>query len=110
MGKGFRYGLIAMLVMASAALAVTGGGDIVFKAEGMTDSLFSHEYHVGKAKKKCSECHYQIFTTRAQHKAVGMAGMEKGKSCGACHDGKKAFSVTDKQNCKRCHSVELLSK
>jgi len=110
MGKGFWYGLIAVLVMSSPVPAVTGGGDIVFKAEGMTDSLFSHDYHVSKAKKKCSECHYQIYTTRAQHKAVGMAGMEKGRSCGACHDGKKAFSVTDKQGCKRCHNIELLSK
>jgi c(7)-type cytochrome triheme protein len=30
-----------------------------------------------------------------------MKQMEKGKSCGACHDGKKAFSV--KGECAKCH-------
>jgi c(7)-type cytochrome triheme protein len=110
MNTRFWSGLTASLVMASTALAVTGGGDIIFKTEGMTDALFSHDYHVGPAKKKCSECHYQIYTTRAQHKTVGMDGMRKGKSCGACHDGKKAFGVTDKQDCKRCHNIELLTK
>ena len=108
--KRFWSGFFAVLVMASTVLAATGGGDIVFKVEGMTDSLFSHDYHVGTAKKKCSECHYQLYTTRAQRKTVGMEGMRKGKSCGACHDGKQAFGVTDKQDCKRCHNIELLSK
>jgi c(7)-type cytochrome triheme protein len=30
-----------------------------------------------------------------------MAEMEKGKSCGACHDGKTAFATT--ANCAKCH-------
>jgi c(7)-type cytochrome triheme protein len=29
--------------------------------------------------------------------------MEKGRSCGACHDGKAAFSV--KANCASCHKA-----
>lgn len=95
--------IIALLLAASSAGAVTGGGDVVFKAEGMGDSLFSHEFHVNTAKKRCSACHYAIYTNKAQHKTVGMAGMEKGKSCGACHDGKQAFSVSDKKLCEKCH-------
>ena len=31
---------------------------------------------------------------------VSMAAMEKGKSCGACHNGKKAFAVAE---CTKCH-------
>jgi len=30
-----------------------------------------------------------------------MKAMESGKSCGACHDGKTAFSV--KGDCAKCH-------
>jgi c(7)-type cytochrome triheme protein len=30
-----------------------------------------------------------------------MKDMEQGKSCGACHDGKGAFSV--KGDCAKCH-------
>ena len=32
---------------------------------------------------------------------VTMAQMEKGKTCGACHNGKRSFAVT--ANCDRCH-------
>jgi c(7)-type cytochrome triheme protein len=31
-----------------------------------------------------------------------MKAMEQGKSCGACHNGKVAFSV--KENCESCHT------
>jgi c(7)-type cytochrome triheme protein len=110
MKKRFWSGPAVLLVMASTAAAVTGGGDIIFKSEGMTDSLFSHEFHVNKAKKRCSECHYQLYTTRSQRKFVGMEGMRKGKSCGACHDGKQAFGVTDQKDCVRCHDISQLSK
>jgi c(7)-type cytochrome triheme protein len=32
-----------------------------------------------------------------------MAAMGEGKLCGACHDGKTAFTVKDQANCSRCH-------
>ena len=32
-----------------------------------------------------------------------MADMEKGKSCGACHDGKTAFDV---KSCITCHPAK----
>ena len=38
----------------------------------------------------------------ANKKPVTMAQMEKGKSCGACHNGKDAFSSGD---CLKCHPV-----
>lgn len=114
--KGGEYmnricsGLMVLLLAVSPAWAVTGGGEIVFTVEGMASVLFSHDYHVGNAKQKCSECHYALYTSRAQHKVVGMVGMRKGKSCGACHNGKKAFDVADKKNCATCHSNKLPEK
>jgi len=32
-----------------------------------------------------------------------MAAMNEGKFCGACHDGKKAFSVKAPADCAKCH-------
>jgi len=32
-----------------------------------------------------------------------MAAMNEGKFCGACHDGKKAFSVKAPADCVKCH-------
>jgi c(7)-type cytochrome triheme protein len=104
MKRWFGSGLAAAMLALSSAWAVTGGGDILFTIEGMPSVVFSHDSHVGAAKKRCSECHYGIYTNRSQHKAVGMSAMRAGKSCGACHDGKKAFSVATKQDCDKCHT------
>jgi len=87
---------------AGAAWAVTGGGEIQFKIADMESVTFSHELHVTSMKLKCSECHYKTYTTRARHTPVTMAEMRKGKSCGLCHNGQRAFSVN--KDCKKCHS------
>jgi c(7)-type cytochrome triheme protein len=63
--------------------------------------VFSHAAHVEGMGQKCQECHPKLYTNAKQHKAVTMKAMQKGKSCGACHDGKKAFSV--KSDCTKCH-------
>jgi len=96
-------GIAVSLLAMSYAWAETGGGEIIFDIEGTPSVVFSHESHVGAAKKKCSECHYGIYTNHSQRKAVGMAAMRAGKSCGTCHDGKKAFGVASSQNCEKCH-------
>jgi c(7)-type cytochrome triheme protein len=96
--------LMALFLAAFPAWAVIGGGEIVIKVEGMASVLYSHDYHVSKAKLKCAECHPSLYKNRIQHIVVGMAGMQKGKSCGACHNGKKAFDVADKKQCATCHN------
>ncbi|MCM2356721.1 MAG: cytochrome c3 family protein [Geobacteraceae bacterium] len=88
------------LAAASPALAVVGGGDVTMKNKG-GDVAFSHEAHVEGASLDCRACHADLYTSSRQHKKVSMKEMQKGKSCGACHDGKKAFSV--KENCSNCH-------
>ena len=103
MKRWFWSGIAVSLLAMSYAWAETGGGEIIFDIEGTPSVVFSHESHVGAAKKKCSECHYGIYTNHSQRKAVGMAAMRAGKSCGTCHDGKKAFGVASNQNCEKCH-------
>ena len=90
--------LAALIFTAVPAMAVVGGGDI------FEDGRFrySHIEHVVAAKSKCTECHPKLYTSLKQHKNVTMEEMEyQGKSCGACHNGKKAFSI--KGECARCH-------
>ena len=43
----------------------------------------------------------RLYITKEKHKKVTMAQMQKGQSCGACHNGKRAFDV--KGNCDNCH-------
>jgi c(7)-type cytochrome triheme protein len=65
---------------------------------------FSHSVH----GTRCSECHPDIFQKKSNSNHVSMKAMEKGRSCGACHNGKKAFSVTS--NCVTCHAGDILFK
>jgi c(7)-type cytochrome triheme protein len=69
--------------------------DVPFSA----DALFSHKAHVSMYG--CNDCHSKIFVAGPKSVRYTMIDMEKGKSCGACHDGKSAFSV--KGDCGKCH-------
>jgi len=90
-----------MLLAPLCAWGKIGGGDIVFQVSGKAGVLYSHDDHVMKFGIKCKECHYKIYSTVEGHKKTTMAAMEKGESCGVCHDGKRAFGVNT--GCVKCH-------
>ena len=77
--------------------------DITFKVKETGPVTFTHKNHAGR--QSCQECHPKLYSY-VKNRHGGMAAMEKGKSCGACHDGKAAFSVSD---CSRCHPVKELT-
>jgi c(7)-type cytochrome triheme protein len=94
--------LILIVLLASLGIAKIGGGDVLFfESKTAGDVLFSHESHVAGAALQCTHCHDRLYVTKEKDKRIAKAAMQKGKSCGACHDGKKAFDV--KSNCKNCH-------
>jgi c(7)-type cytochrome triheme protein len=92
--------LILALAIAVPAAAVVGGGDVTFEVKGADKAVFSHDVHVVKAKLGCRDCHPKLYLDSARSKPATMKQMEKGKSCGACHDGKKAVGLDD---CGSCH-------
>ena len=75
--------------------------DFSYPVKGLagTTTVFSHGKHVAKNDGNCKVCHDG--TIRPKESGVTMAQMEKGKKCGACHNGKRTFAVT--ANCDRCH-------
>lgn len=78
--------------------------DVVFKTKNAGKVVFSHKFHIkqpGMAD-NCKACHDSIFSIKKKVRFT-MADMDKGKSCGACHDGKKAFPLNE---CVRCHQVK----
>ncbi len=85
------------------AIATTGGGDRTFKPNGAKPVFFSHERHVNLSGKKCSACHYHTFQMSEESYQMNMEKITKGQFCGICHNGERAFGVTDKANCERCH-------
>jgi c(7)-type cytochrome triheme protein len=87
------------IIVVSVGVAKTGGGDISFKGNKAGEVIFRHDTHVTGLK--CTDCHDTLYITREKDKRATMAQMQKGKSCGACHNGKKGFDI--KSNCGNCH-------
>ncbi len=89
----------------SASFAAEVGGDIVFEdTKRLPPVLFSHDKHK-EAGTKCTDCHDELFQKKKgstdADKALTMKALKKGKYCGSCHDGEKAFTAS--RNCKKCH-------
>ena len=99
--KNYLTGFFAVLFFASLVSAKIGGGDIPFEEKGAGKVMFSHDNHVGAVGLKCTDCHDSLYVTKDKHKKTTMAQMRQGKSCGSCHNGKKAFDVKGK--CDSCH-------
>ena len=63
--------------------------------------LFRHEKHLSRYG--CRECHPERYRLKRSPLEVTMAEMEKGRSCGGCHDGRRVFSVSGR--CENCHAM-----
>lgn len=92
--------LLATCLVATAEAKETK--DIQFKFANADPVVFSHDVHLNKYNNNCRICHNAIFNLRSRRHFT-MAEMEKTKSCGACHTGVKAFSVSDPASCIKCH-------
>jgi c(7)-type cytochrome triheme protein len=73
-------------------------------SSGGFPAKFNHESH---AKLGCRECHSGIFPMKKGGSRITMDAMYQGRYCGACHDGKKAFSSSD---CGKCHAMKGFNK
>ncbi len=103
---------ILFLLLLCGAVLITGmvfgrigGGDITFKPQKAKEVVFSHDFHVQTAGIACQRCHPTPYVTPVKDKHATMAAMRQGKSCGACHNGKDAFSVKPKESCSKCHKT-----
>jgi c(7)-type cytochrome triheme protein len=91
--------VVAALVMLTTA--TVQAKDIKYSFGNAPSVTFSHDSHLAK-NRDCKTCHSGIFNLSHKRKFT-MADMERGQSCGACHNGKKAFSVATEKDCLRCH-------
>jgi len=99
----FAVSLLTVIgLLCGPVLAQTKPPDVTFPDGASGKVTFSHEKHT--ASGKCTDCHTKLFKmTKGQRSKLTMAEMQQGKSCGACHDGKKSFSVTKPDDCSKCH-------
>jgi c(7)-type cytochrome triheme protein len=79
--------------------------DLVFdKTVGLDQAVtFRHTTHVELADGKCVACHPEPFRILHPTRATSHEAMDAGGSCGACHDGKKAFATREETSCATCH-------
>ena len=74
---------------------------------GMKPVVFAHWSH--RAKYTCRVCHLELgFSMRSGDSGITREQYLSGKFCGACHDGKTAFTVKDgpEPHCARCHMAD----
>lgn len=107
------------LVLVAAAIVVVLGigplagahdmprlpGPIAMKQSGDSPGpvTFKHDTHVDTAKPACTTCHpreFSILKGSAPKPTITHDEMDKGRYCGSCHNGKKAFALDD---CAACH-------
>jgi c(7)-type cytochrome triheme protein len=96
-----------VFAMASMALAVPPGKEIVFDKGAMGKVTFKGKVHAD-AGAKCPDCHKPDLFPKMKKGTVEikMKDIYEGKLCGACHDGKEHLGKVvfeAKSNCKKCH-------
>ena len=80
------------------------------KKAGMAPVVFSHWSH--RARYTCRVCHLELgFSMLSGDTGITREQYLAGKFCGACHDGKTAFTVRDGESrqCDKCHMKDTLA-
>lgn len=96
--------VVSLVVLVPLLTGVSKGKTVVFKdTKAMAPVTFDGSSHADKGL-KCNGCHTKIFPMKqgaTPKDTLSMKAMREGKTCGACHDGKAAFSVAG--GCTKCH-------
>ncbi len=97
-------GSLAVIATIFLDVALAVEGDVVFKHSGgeagNPPAVFPHWVH--RVRYKCYACHPTPFRMKAGASEISMELIKQGKSCGVCHNGKKAWGITF-DTCNRCH-------
>jgi len=105
MKKFFVFALVVVVTFAMtvSAFAVPAGKTVEFDGKGGGKVVFDGKVHADKGL-KCADCHQSgLFKMKKGGDTITMKDMDAGKSCGACHNGTKAFSSKDAASCAKCH-------
>jgi c(7)-type cytochrome triheme protein len=105
----FRYILSALVLVLVTILvplpasAVPEGLTLSWPGGGEGKVVFDGTVHAKKGL-HCDLCHVAgLFQTKYGSDKMTMAEMNRGRFCGACHNGKKVFSTSDPKACRKCH-------
>jgi c(7)-type cytochrome triheme protein len=94
--------VLALASMSSEGFAVPPGKTVEFPDGSEGKVIFSGTIH-GDQGLNCMDCHPKIFPMKKTTEELKMSDLNAGKYCGACHNGKKAFSTDNPADCSKCH-------
>jgi c(7)-type cytochrome triheme protein len=94
--------VITAVLFIGSAMAVPPGKSVEYAGGGAGKTVFDGSVHANKGL-GCNDCHPSPFQMRKGSTEIKMEAVSRHKSCGACHDGTKAFKAEDKKNCVKCH-------
>jgi c(7)-type cytochrome triheme protein len=88
------------------AVALRLPADIVYEQPADSDRavIFRHSTHVAMAGNRCLGCHPEPFRMLRPVRHASHVEMDRGGSCGICHDSRTAFGVRDSAACQTCHA------
>lgn len=91
---------------ATPAIPLKLPADRVYAESVGADSAvtFSHATHVDYENNRCTGCHTKLYRILGPSPRSTHEDMDRGGSCGSCHDGKHAFDVRAKESCVSCHA------
>ncbi|MFN0098439.1 MAG: c(7)-type cytochrome triheme domain-containing protein [Gemmatimonadaceae bacterium] len=87
-------------VKADSGSGVIAGNAARVETASLPPARFPHWVH--RSRYLCKSCHMELFVPKAGANRITMLDISRGKACGACHDGKTAFSAGFGA-CDRCH-------
>lgn len=90
--------LTMCVALVGTAFAIPAGKVKVVETK-MGNITFSSDTHVAKGL-NCMSCHKSTYKMKAGQ-LIQPVPHKVGVSCGSCHNGEQAFSVTSA--CKQCH-------
>lgn len=82
--------------------AVPAGQTVTWEGGGQGPVKFEGAEH-SKEGYKCDSCHPALFQMKKNSAKMTMELLNKGRFCGACHNGKAAFSTSNPRKCHECH-------
>ncbi len=102
--EGIFLFVFALVLSTGSAMATPPGKTVEFAGGTQGKVVFDGKSHAA-AGLKCPDCHTKpkLFEMKKGADKITMAEINKGKFCGACHDGKKAFKANDPADCAKCH-------
>jgi len=104
--KGVVFFMFSVLsFIGSNVFAVPSGQIVTWEGGGYGTVKFEGSEHAEKGY-KCAACHPALFQNKKGSAKMTMALLDKGQFCGACHNGKAAFSTNNPKKCHECHKAK----